>query len=52
MKRRVGSQNSYGPMRAEATVMVQAKDRMALFHSEVRGMTRSDGSQERLIKRD
>lgn len=31
--------------------MVQAKDRMALFDSEVRGTNRSGGSQERLIKR-
>lgn len=37
---------------AEATVMAQAKGRMASFDSEVRGMNRNDWSQDRLIKRD
>lgn len=38
-------------MRAEAIVRVQAKDRMALFDSEVRGINRNGWSQGRLIKR-
>lgn len=46
LQRIVGSQSGCGYNRVEMIIMVQVKDEMALFDSDVSWMDRSNGSEE------